>query len=161
MRALFVLALVSPLALPTGITVGVSDYAVAHAQVGPSVAPAPETREPVNVQPPRGMGGPHQRPALMSRLEFGLSVLVILFGLIVIFIEFWLLRRSALRPDEILRIFALTLIIIGPLFFVTAGFDSNQIAPAMGLFGTIAGYLLGRRSRADDQASRVQNAPRE
>ena len=63
----------------------------------------------------------------------------------MIFIEFWLLRRSALRADDVLRTFSLTLIIIGTLFFVTAGFDNNQIAPAMGLFGTIAGYLLGRR----------------
>jgi len=79
----------------------------------------------------------------------------------VIFIEFWLLRRSALRADDVLRTFSLTLIIIGTLFFVTAGFDNNQIAPAMGLFGTIAGYLLGRRSRVEEQTSRVQAAPRE
>jgi hypothetical protein len=41
-----------------------------------------------------------------------------------------------------------TLIIIGTLFFITAGFDSTQIAPALGLFGTIAGYLLGKTRHA-------------
>ena len=39
---------------------------------------------------------------------------------------------------------AVTLIVVSSLFIITAGYSSEQIAPAMGLFGTIAGYLLGR-----------------
>jgi hypothetical protein len=32
------------------------------------------------------------------------------------------------------------------LFVITAGYNVEQIAPAMGLLGTIAGYLVGQRS---------------
>jgi hypothetical protein len=52
-----------------------------------------------------------------------------------------------LKPEDTLRSFALTLVIIGTVFFIVAGFDSQQIAPAIGLFGTIAGYMLGRTER--------------
>ena len=38
----------------------------------------------------------------------------------------------------------ITLIIISTLFLITAGYSNDQIAPAIGLLGTIAGYLLGR-----------------
>jgi hypothetical protein len=44
-----------------------------------------------------------------------------------------------------MRAFAITLIIIGTMVLICAGYSNDQIAPAMGLFGTVAGYLLGRR----------------
>ena len=50
-------------------------------------------------------------------------------------------------PEDILRIVVTTLVICGTLFFVAAGFSSEQIAPAIGLFGTVVGYLLGTRDR--------------
>ncbi|MDX1617310.1 MAG: hypothetical protein R3224_00890 [Balneolaceae bacterium] len=37
-----------------------------------------------------------------------------------------------------------TLIITAALFLIAAGFSNDQIASALGLLGTIAGYLLGR-----------------
>jgi hypothetical protein len=51
-------------------------------------------------------------------------------------------------------VYAVTLIIVGTLFAITAGFDSNQIAPAMGLFGTIAGYLLGKRATLSEKSEK-------
>ncbi len=44
----------------------------------------------------------------------------------------------------IVKFVTITLIIISTLFLITAGYSNNQIAPAVGLLGTIAGYLLGR-----------------
>jgi len=38
------------------------------------------------------------------------------------------------------------LVIISTFFVITAGFGNEQIAPAIGLFGTDVGYLLGRQS---------------
>ncbi len=84
----------------------------------------------------------------MSEYEFWLSAEVLIFGLVVLLAEFLLLRKAKITAEEALRVYAVSLIIIGTLFAITAGFDSNQIAPAMGLFGTIAGYLLGRRVQA-------------
>ena len=51
------------------------------------------------------------------------------------------------RSEDFLRAYSLTLIVVGTMLFVTAAFDTKQIAPAFGLFGTIAGYLLGTSSR--------------
>jgi len=75
-------------------------------------------------------------------------------ALIALLMEYFLLRKltAGLKAEDILRVFGVTLINLGTLFLVTAGYNSNQIAPAMGLFGTVAGYLLGRsvRRHSDD-----------
>jgi hypothetical protein len=57
--------------------------------------------------------------------------------------------RKTTHPtsEDALRLYGVTLILVGTLFAITAGFDSQQVGPAMGLFGTVAGYLLGRRQR--------------
>src|SRR4051812_40403855 len=62
----------------------------------------------------------------------------------------FLLRAKRANPDDVLRTFAVTLVIIGSLFAMTAGFSSAQIAPIVGLFGTIIGYITGRRTADDD-----------
>jgi hypothetical protein len=92
-------------------------------------------------------GGVHAR-TFLSDFEFWLSVEILFFGFGVLAVEYFLLRKSGITAEETLRVYAVTLIIVGTLFLITAGFDSNQIAPAMGLFGTIAGYLLGKRVSA-------------
>jgi hypothetical protein len=50
------------------------------------------------------------------------------------------------RPEQTIRLVAVTLVVISTLFVITAGSSSEQLAPAMGLFGTIAGYRLGTAS---------------
>jgi hypothetical protein len=56
-----------------------------------------------------------------------------------------LLRRAAnTQPADILRLFTVTMVVIGTLALIAIGYSSQQIAPALGLFGTILGYLLGR-----------------
>jgi ABC-type xylose transport system permease subunit len=47
--------------------------------------------------------------------------------------------------NRLLRAFALVLIIVAAVFLIVAGYTEQQIAPVMGLLGTIAGYLLGSR----------------
>ena len=62
-----------------------------------------------------------------------MNATVIIIGLIALAMQFIMLKSvSGLKPEDILRVSAVTLIIIGTLFFIAAGFDSNQIAPAMG-----------------------------
>jgi len=94
---------------------------------------------------------------LLSNREFLLTILLLLFGLVIIGIEYVLLRkRQNDKVDDVSKFFVITLIIIGTLVLIAAGLSNDQIAPAIGLFGTIAGYLLGRserqpiRTRADD-----------
>jgi len=114
----------------------------------------PSTRPPTlsntegNNNPPPSAGAPPSisaRGRYLTSREFVITTMVVMIGLIALAIQFTMLKSvPGLRPEDILRVSAVTLIIIGTLFFIAAGFDSNQIAPAMGLFGTVAGYLLGR-----------------
>jgi hypothetical protein len=92
---------------------------------------------------------------VLTTFEFWLSLEVLLFGVIVAMLEYVILRARNVSAEETLRVYAVTLIIVGTLFAITAGFDSNQIAPAMGLFGTIAGYVLGRRSIPSKQGDKT------
>jgi hypothetical protein len=104
------------------------------------------TSEPEGDDTSDGGAGAIKAKYFLSDFEFWLSFEILLFGLGVIVVEFMLLRHAKLTAEEALRVYAVTLIIVGTLFAITAGFDSTQIAPAMGLFGTIAGYLLGKRT---------------
>lgn len=79
-----------------------------------------------------------------SSLELWLSLSVLCFGLITLAIEISVIKSGAFKPDDSIKLLAVTLIVISTLFIITAGFDSEQIAPAMGLFGTVAGYMLGK-----------------
>lgn len=90
---------------------------------------------------------------ILTRFEFWLSLLILAFGTVVVSVQFSLLRKKKFDGNDILKVFGVTLIIVGTLFLIAAGFGDKQIAPAMGLFGTLAGYLLGRAS--------VEPAPRE
>lgn len=105
----------------------------------------------VSAPPPTAGAGAVKAKTFLSDFEFWLSAEILLFGLGVVVIEFLLLRKARVSGEETLRVYAVTLIIVGTLFAITAGFDSNQIAPAMGLFGTIAGYLLGKRAAGDEK----------
>lgn len=74
-----------------------------------------------------------------------MSGTVLLFGTLICVICAILLARGG-NADTILRTFGTILIIISSLFLVVAGYSDQQIAPVMGLLGTIAGYLLGKSS---------------
>lgn len=100
---------------------------------------------PANEPYPEPKGVKAYKYNWMSSKELFLSVLVILTGCLVILAEYQLLARvQNLEAMDLVKIFSVTLIIIGALFIVTAGFSNDQVAPAFGLLGTIAGYLLGR-----------------
>jgi uncharacterized membrane protein len=57
------------------------------------------------------------------------------------------LIRSGIKTEAVLRIFGTILIIMLAVFLVVAGYTDTQIAPVMGLLGTIAGYLLGKETK--------------
>ncbi|WP_434461431.1 hypothetical protein ACMV5L_21990 [Serratia plymuthica] len=82
--------------------------------------------------------------AWLSNYEFWMSSSVLIFGLLVFLAELYLMRFISFQPEQSIKLMAVTLIVVSTLFIITAGFSSEQIAPAMGLFGTVAGYMLGR-----------------
>ena len=119
-----------------------------------------QVNEPVSTPPPEQSGG-HVNVGYLSTWEFILSCEVLVFGFVVLAVVFWLYRSRNATPDDILKTVAVVLIVIGSLFAMTAGFSSAQIAPIIGLFGTIIGYVIGRRSdsadnKADDQNGRLR-----
>jgi hypothetical protein len=105
----------------------------------------------LSVNPP----GPAQGPVdadYLSNSEYRLALLVSAICIATLLMLFLLLKGvPKLKAEDSLRTFGVVLIILGTLFFVAAGFSAQQIAPAIGLFGTIAGYLLGRIERRSEE----------
>ena len=82
---------------------------------------------------------------ILSDKEVALSIVVLLFAIIVISVVLIAFRKHLSdKSEEIGRFGIVTILISGALFLITAGFSNTQIAPAYGLLGTIAGYLLGQ-----------------
>jgi hypothetical protein len=111
------------------------------------------TADVENPKPAPENAGP-QIVHFLSDLEFWLSVIIVLFGVFVVILEYRLLSRAKAKPSDVMRVLAVTLILVGSLFLITAGYSNNQISPVSGLFGTVAGYLLGRSNGSD---SRIKN----
>jgi hypothetical protein len=82
-------------------------------------------------------------PELVCKLSLGIGMFaIILLGCATI-----LLRRETehVSPEQIPRTFGILIIIFAAIFLVIAGYSDTQITPVIGLLGTIAGYLLGRK----------------
>lgn len=79
-----------------------------------------------------------------------ISASVLLFGLVICILITYLITKGK-SADNVLKALGTVLIIVAALFLVVAGYDDKQIAPVMGLLGTIAGYLLGKDSAQSKQ----------
>jgi uncharacterized membrane protein YhaH (DUF805 family) len=73
-----------------------------------------------------------------------ISAVVLLFGAVVTIATLCLLFRREHISDRAVQLFIIPLVIFSVLFLVVAGYTDSQIAPAVGLLGTIVGYLLGK-----------------
>jgi len=98
--------------------------------------------------PPPGATSPAPPPAshFLSSTEGELTLVVLGFGVLIVIALTFLLRRTNSSADDAIRAYSVTLILIGTMVLICAGYSNDQIAPAMGLFGTLAGYLLGRKA---------------
>ncbi len=85
-------------------------------------------------------------------MEFWHSMIILIFGVLIISIEVYLIIRGQIEAKDIMKYIVVTLIITCVMFLITAGHNNNQIAPAMGLLGTIAGYLLGKGSNNNEKS---------
>lgn len=124
--------------------------------INAEAAAASATSPTEQMTPAGGDSGaaPFDFKRILTRFEFWLSLLILCFGALVVIAQFILLRKFDFDANDILKVFGVTLIIVGTLFLIAAGFGDKQIAPAMGLFGTLAGYLLGRASAPDLKGDR-------
>ncbi len=79
------------------------------------------------------------------KLALSLSIGVLLFGLILIILEIYIMIRKDVGWDTTsVRLIGLTLVITAGAFLIPAGYSSQQVASLYGLLGTIVGYLLGK-----------------
>ena len=85
----------------------------------------------------------------VSRGEFQLTLIIFVVGLIAMTVFFLLLRSGHATP-YMMRIFVIIILVFGTLLVVSSSYSTEQIAPVVGFFGTIAGYLLGRNDRQQD-----------
>lgn len=81
-----------------------------------------------------------------------ISSVVLGFGILVILVTGVLLRSGKHDPLQLLRIFGTIVILVMAVFLVVAGYNDQQIAPVLGLLGTVAGYLLGKETSAPPSA---------
>ncbi|MDX2194829.1 MAG: hypothetical protein NW207_00295 [Cytophagales bacterium] len=90
-----------------------------------------------------------------SNLILPLSVL--LFGFAIIAIIFTVYAKvKEFSPDHAIRIVSISMLVIGILFVVSTSYmidiavKTELYAPAFGLLGTLAGYLLSRNNGNDN-----------
>ena len=96
--------------------------------------------------------------SLLSNYEFWLTISVMVFGSFSMGASLYATHRGVSAPDQIIRVISVNLIVVGTLVTITAGLSDKQIAPAFGLFGTIAGYLLGRSERSSQASTETSNS---
>ncbi|MEZ4983931.1 MAG: hypothetical protein R2795_02645 [Saprospiraceae bacterium] len=87
-----------------------------------------------------------------STQEVWLSLGVLVFGMIVVLAQAFIINKRQEPLSQSLKYLSVSLIIVGSLFLVTAGYGNSQIAPIIGLLGTVAGYLLGRTQSSTKDA---------
>jgi hydrogenase/urease accessory protein HupE len=81
--------------------------------------------------------------------ETTLTLAIFIFGAVALWLLYLLVRIEKANPF-VLRIYVITILIFGSLLVVANAYTTNQLAPVMGLFGTIAGYVLGRGDRPNE-----------
>jgi hypothetical protein len=89
------------------------------------------------------------KPIWSAHNAMTVSSVVLIYSLIVLALATYLIRLGK-SSESVLRIFGTILIISSSIFLIVAGYTNQQIAPAMGLLGTLAGYLLGKESSKPD-----------
>lgn len=105
---------------------------------------------PVNDQPANK--GEHKTNRFITDYEFILSAAVLVFAVIILVLEVYLIRLKLIDPTTALKFILVTLIITAMLFLITAGYTVEQISPGIGLLGTIAGYLLGKSENKEEKS---------
>jgi len=104
--------------------------------------------EALQISPSQGSAQHTPYPGWTPSLVISLSFSILVFGLLVMLLISRLVMRGT-DLNALIRAFALILIIVAAIFLVVAGYTQEQIAPVMGLLGTIAGYLLGNTQKTD------------
>lgn len=147
-----IIAIVLCLLLPNAGLAAQDTPAGSHANAPQAAAPTQEPHAESNAprEPEKAPAAEIAKHSLITDREQLLSFAILIFGVCVLVVQYLLLRSPHRGAYEILQLLSINLIVTGTLFLISAGFDAQQIAPGLGLFGTVAGYVLGRKASADN-----------
>ena len=76
-----------------------------------------------------------------------LSTSILLMTALALILGSVLLWKRSYAGQDILRLYGVVIIVGLSALLLVAGFDNDQLTPIVGLFGAIAGYLLGKESK--------------
>ena len=101
--------------------------------------------EPAKIAP-KAAAAIRESGSFFSLGEFQLTVIIFVFGLIALGAFLAMVRGGKATP-YVLRLYVIIILVFGTLLVVSSSYTTSQIAPVVGFFGTIAGYLLGRTEK--------------
>lgn len=123
------------------------------AQASPG-AGTEEVGSPVETTPQEGTraleAGSDASRRWHTSVEVALSVAVLVFGAAMLWLLTACLAKGYFSSTVFLKLFVLGAVVTAGLFVVVAGYTQDQIAPMMGLLGTLVGYLLGREGNQSE-----------
>jgi hypothetical protein len=76
-----------------------------------------------------------------------LSTAILLMTALALILGSVLMWKRANSSQDILRLFGVVIIVGLSALLLVTGFSNDQLTPIVGLFGAIAGYLLGKDTR--------------
>jgi len=82
-------------------------------------------------------------PELVGYLTLG----VLGFSTLSLFVSAVLLWRAKAQADQVLRVTGVLAILAFSALLLVVRYSSEQLTPIIGLFGAIAGYLLGKETK--------------
>lgn len=78
-----------------------------------------------------------------------LAIAVLGFSCLALIMASLLLWRSKAPASQVLRVFGVITILGFSALLLVVGYNNDQLTPIIGLFGAIAGYLLGKDAKTD------------
>ena len=101
-----------------------------------------EAQENVGAVPDGAQGQPWS-----AELVTYLSTSILLLTALALILGTALLWKRNYAGQDILRLYGVVIIVGFSALLLVAGFSNDQLTPIVGLFGAIAGYLLGKESK--------------
>jgi uncharacterized protein YqhQ len=89
-----------------------------------------------------------------SSLVITLVFSILVFGLLVLIMASIILCKNDGNGRQTLRVLGILTIIILSVVVVIIGYSQAQLTPIIGLFGAIAGYLLGKENNSSKSSKK-------
>ena len=111
--------------------------------------------------PPGGVSSDKTRPedANLIGTQMYAGSIALAFGCIVLGILAYLITHKSIDIGNFSKLSGLSIVLSVGLSLIIMGYTQDQIAPMMGLLGTIAGYLLGKTETDSSNQQRNQGSP--